>query len=111
VGTTLAGLFAAGEVVADKQPAVPGRLSPPGLVPRLTLGATSAAALARRDDEGPALPALVGLAAAGGAAVLGVRARAAAARRLGSDLPGAIAEDALTAGLAWLGARRRQAAQ
>jgi uncharacterized membrane protein len=35
------------------------------------------------------------------------RIRALAARRFGSDLPGAFAEDALAATLAWLGARRR----
>ncbi|MCE0768068.1 hypothetical protein LWC35_34990, partial [Pseudonocardia kujensis] len=40
-GTTLAGLLAAGEAVADKQPAVPSRLGAPGLAPRLTLGTTS----------------------------------------------------------------------
>ncbi|MCE3551704.1 hypothetical protein LWC33_09580 [Pseudonocardia sp. RS11V-5] len=107
-GTTLTGLMAAAEAVADKQPAVPGRLGAPGLAPRLTLGSTSAAAMARRDGEDPALPALAGLAGAAGAAVLGVRARAAAARRFGSDLPGALAEDVLAALLAWSGARRRR---
>ncbi|WP_433506976.1 hypothetical protein ACQP04_11170 [Pseudonocardia halophobica] len=106
-GTTLAGLLAAGEAAADKHPAVPSRLAAPGLAPRLTLGVTSAAAMARRDGEDPALPGLVGLAGAAGAAVLGARARTAAARRLGSDRPGAIAEDVLAAALAWFGARRR----
>ncbi|WP_345378280.1 hypothetical protein [Pseudonocardia yuanmonensis] len=106
-GTTVAGLLAAGEAVVDKLPMVPSRLGAPGLVPRLALGSTSAATMARRDGEDPALPALVGMAGAAGAAVLGVRARAAAARRLGSDRPGAVAEDVLAAALAWFGARRR----
>lgn len=107
-GTTLSGLLAAGEAAADKHPAVPSRLAAPGLAPRLALGATSAAAMARRDGEDPALPGLVGLAGAAGSAVLGARARAAAARRFGSDRPGAIAEDVLAAALAWFGARRRR---
>ncbi|MEU7815596.1 hypothetical protein [Pseudonocardia sp. NPDC049154] len=107
-GTTLAGLLAVGEAAADKHPAVPSRLAAPGLAPRLTLGATSAAAMARRDGEDPALPGLVGLAGAAGAAVLGARARTAAARRFGSDRPGAVAEDVLAAALAWFGARRRR---
>jgi uncharacterized membrane protein len=103
----VASLLAAGEAVVDKQPAVPSRLGAPGLVPRLALGSTSAAAMARRDGDDPALPALVGMAGAAGAAVLGVRARAAASRRFGSDTPGALAEDVLAAALAWFGARRR----
>jgi uncharacterized membrane protein len=39
--------------------------------------------------------------------VLGVQARAAAARRLGSDLPGAVTEDVLAATLGWWATRRR----
>jgi uncharacterized membrane protein len=109
-GTALAALVSVGELVADKQPGVPSRLAPVGLVPRLALGATSAAAVARRDGHGSVLPALVGAASALGAAVLGVRLRAAAERRFGSDRPGAFAEDALAAMLAWLGARRPAAA-
>ncbi|WP_433559967.1 hypothetical protein ACQPWY_18335 [Pseudonocardia xinjiangensis] len=42
----------------------------------------------------------------GAAAALGVRLRAAAARRFGSDKPGAFAEDAIATLLGWLGARR-----
>jgi uncharacterized membrane protein len=40
-----------------------------------------------------------------GSAALGTRLRALAARRLGSDLPGAFIEDAAAGTLAWLGAR------
>jgi uncharacterized membrane protein len=40
------------------------------------------------------------------AAALGTRLRALAARRFGSDLPGAFAEDAVAGTLAWPGARR-----
>jgi uncharacterized membrane protein len=106
VGTVVSGLAAAGELVADKLPATPSRLAPQGLLPRAVLGATSAAAMARRDQYDTTLPALVGLASAGAAALLGVRLRAAAARRFGSDKPGAFAEDALATLLGWLGSRR-----
>ena len=83
------------------------RLGAPGLVPRLALAAATAAGMAIRDGERPAAPAAVAAVTALGSAVLGVRFRAFAARRLGSDLPGAFTEDALAGTLAWLGARRR----
>lgn len=105
-GGTVSGLLAAGEFVADKLPVTPDRTAGAGLLPRAAAGATSAAAVARRDGADPVLPALVGTAAALGASVLGVRARTAAAARWGSDRPGALIEDALAALLAWLGARR-----
>jgi uncharacterized membrane protein len=105
-GSTVAALAAAGELVADMLPGVPSRLAPLGLVPRVAAGATSAAAVARRDGHDPTLPGLVGAAAAIGTAVLGVRLRAAAQRRFRSDRPGAVAEDVLAAVLGWLGARR-----
>ncbi|WP_433282395.1 hypothetical protein ACQPZA_17675 [Pseudonocardia xinjiangensis] len=105
-GTVISALAAAGELVADKLPATPSRLALPGLLPRAVLGATSAAAMARRNQYDTTLPALVGLASAGAAAALGVRLRAAAARRFGSDKPGAFAEDAIATLLGWLGARR-----
>jgi uncharacterized membrane protein len=104
--TVVSGLAAAGELVADKLPGTPSRLAPAGLLPRAALGATSAAAMAQRDKADPVLPALVGLASAAAASVLGVRLRAASAHRFGSDKPGAFAEDALTALLGWFGARR-----
>jgi len=107
--TALSSLAAAGELVADKLPNVPSRLAPLGLVPRVAAGAASAVAVARRDGHDSTLPGLVGAAVAIGTAVLGVRLRAAAQRRFGSDRPGAIAEDLLAAALGWLGARRRVA--
>jgi uncharacterized membrane protein len=109
-GKTLTGVAAAGELVADKLPGVPSRLGPPGLVPRVALGATSAAATARRDGSDPAVAGLVGLAAAVAGAVLGSRWRAVAQRRLGTDLPGALIEDAATALLAYVGTRRPRTA-
>jgi uncharacterized membrane protein len=107
VGTTATGALAAGELVIDKLPSTPSRLSPPALGPRALLGGSSAAAMASRDGHDPVLPALVGVASALGASVLGVRLRSAAGRRFGSDRPGAFLEDGLAAALGWWGARRR----
>ena len=79
-GTTVSGVLALGELVADKLPFVPSRLGAPALGGRVLLGGTSAAAEARRDGHDPVLPALVGAAVAVGAAVLGSRLRGVAAR-------------------------------
>jgi uncharacterized membrane protein len=105
-GTVLSSLAAVGEVVGDKLPATPARTSLPALLPRAAVGALAAGGLATRDGDDPAVPAVVGLVTAVAAAVLAVRARAAAAQLFGSDLPGAFAEDALAGLLGWLGARR-----
>jgi uncharacterized membrane protein len=40
------------------------------------------------------------------AAFAGTKARGIAAKRFGADLPGAVAEDALVAVIAWWGSRR-----
>ena len=75
--------------------------------PRFTLAATAAAGVAVRDGELPAPAVAVAAVSALGSAALGIRLRALAARRFGSDLPGAFVEDALADTLAWLGTRRR----
>jgi uncharacterized membrane protein len=106
-GQVVTPLAAVGELTADKLPSTPSRLGARGLVPRIALAATAAAGMAIRDGERPEPAAAVAAVAALGSAALGVRFRALAARRLGSDLPGAFAEDTLAGTLAWLGARRR----
>ncbi|HEX5300831.1 MAG TPA: hypothetical protein VFW50_27955 [Streptosporangiaceae bacterium] len=105
-GKALIACLAAGELAADKLPSVPSRLAAPGIVPRVTLAATAGAGMAARAGELPGPAAAVAAVTALGSAALGVRLRAAAARRLGSDLPGAFVEDALTGAMAWLGTRR-----
>ena len=105
-GTVAALGAAAGELVADKLPFTPSRLAASGMAPRLTLAAAAATGVARRDGESPEPAAVVATAAAVVGAVLGTRLRAVAARRFGSDRPGALIEDGLTATLAWFGARR-----
>lgn len=105
VGRAVTCSAAAGEAVVDKLPVTPSRLEPPSLAVRTLSGGTSAAAVAHRDGHDPVLPALVGGLGAIGMSVLGTRLRGIAARRLGSDLPGALAEDGLAALLGWLGAQ------
>lgn len=93
-----------GEMAGDKSPAVPDRTSPGGLAPRIVLASTAADLAAHRDRYEGGPPALVAALAAVGTSVLGQRMRGMAAQRFGSDLPGALVEDAVASGLAWLGA-------
>jgi uncharacterized membrane protein len=105
-GRLVAAVMGAGELVADKLPVTPSRTGLPGLAPRVALGAVAAAGLAGREGARPALPALVGLGTAIATAFLGERLRGVAAGRFGSDLPGAVTEDACAALLGLSGARR-----
>lgn len=99
------GLAAAGELVADKLPMTPSRTAPGPLFGRLVCGAMAAGTLARR-ASGPLLPAVaVGAVTAVLGAKLSHDARAHMAERVGADLPVALGEDALAAGLALVAAR------
>ncbi|MFI6585953.1 hypothetical protein [Embleya sp. NPDC050493] len=95
------GSAAIGELVADKRPDVPSRLSLPGLAPRVLLGATAAAMLARRTGGAATIAALVGAGASVGGAILGAAWRQAAANTGIPALPAAIGEDALCYALAF----------
>jgi uncharacterized membrane protein len=102
-----ASVAAAGELIADKLPATPGRSGLPGLAPRVVLSGTAAAGLACREGDGPGLPVLVAVGTALATAFLGERLRGIVAGRFGSDLPGAVTEDVVAALLGFWGARRR----
>ena len=94
----VAGLGSAVELAGDKVPQAPSRLAPVGLAARLAGAAASGGWLARRAGErGSAVPlaGLIAMAAALAGALLGHRWRSLGARRLGTDLPGALAEDVL----------------
>jgi uncharacterized membrane protein/uncharacterized membrane protein YagU involved in acid resistance len=85
---------AIGEYIADKQPGIPDRISPPGLAGRAIGGALSGAAAAR---PGRALLAAgIGAAGALAGAYISYRARATLAKALGRDKPVAFAEDAMS---------------
>jgi uncharacterized membrane protein len=101
VGRTAA-LASGVELVGDQLPQAPSRFAPPGLISRLVGGVVSGALLARRSGRpGSMVPAaLIGLLAAILGAVLGSRWRSLAARRFGTDWPGAVLEDVVWLGLA-----------
>src|SRR5882724_7829117 len=88
-GQAVSAGLAAVELTMDKLPSTPSRLGARGLIPRIALAAISAAGIAARDGERPEPAAAVAAVAALGSAALGNRLRALAARRFGSDRPGA----------------------
>lgn len=101
--TRVAVLATAGELVGDKLPQTPSRLEPAGFGARLVLGGVSGWTIACREgaDRNRCLAAAgIGLAAAAVGTRLGAGWRAAAAARVGADLPGAIVEDLAALGLA-----------
>jgi uncharacterized membrane protein len=106
-----AGLLAATEIAADKLPAAPSRLAPPGLASRLVGAAASGVVVVRRTpgDDSPTAQLAACVATSVGAAVatawLGSRWRAWAAPRLGHDWIGAVIEDAVTLTLATVATR------
>lgn len=96
-------VMAAGEAVADKLPATPSRLQPPALAARVAFGAVAGALLGRRygaDGASSTLTAVAGALGAAAGSFAGARWRTAASAKFGPDLPGALIEDAVTAGLA-----------
>ncbi|MGW4227006.1 DUF4126 family protein [Streptomyces bauhiniae] len=106
-GATLVAAMA--ELVADKSPLVPSRLSPAGLGPRLLIGAALGAALSERrpGDRTPQVAgAVIGAATAFASAAAGTRWRRTAAgpQRAWTDPMAAAVEDVVTAALAWAAA-------
>ena len=93
-------LAAAGEMAADKLPAMPDRTSPPVLAGRVLSGAAVGAALGQARRTRPVAGALAGVAGAVASSFVMMRLRQRVGRRL--DLPDAavaVAEDALAVGL------------
>jgi uncharacterized membrane protein len=101
-GRALVVAAAAGELVADKSPKIPSRLAAAPLAARVALGALAGAALARRDQAPVGLPVALAGAATVGGSVAGAAWRHAVPQRDGFPLAAAIAEDAVTIGLAAL---------
>jgi uncharacterized membrane protein len=99
-------VLALGEVLADKSSVVPPRTGAAGLAPRILFAAVAGRAMAVRDGSAHRASGVIAAGAAIGAALGGVRWRAAAARWWGQDLPGALTEDLAAAGGAWLATRR-----
>lgn len=106
----LFGLMAAGELVADKLPFVPGRIEPPVLGERLVVGALVGAASGDLGGRSPLVGALIGAATSGTVAALGYYGRTTLARV--TPLPQqawGVVEDGLAVvlGLKTLGLQRR----
>jgi uncharacterized membrane protein len=102
-GKRITALMLLGELVADKLPSTPRRLAPPALLGRVVTGGLAAWALAQRHHAQPEQAVIAGAAGAAGAvlgSIVGLRWRAAAARRGLVDLPAALVEDAIVLGLA-----------
>jgi uncharacterized membrane protein len=92
-----------GELVVDKLPQTPSRLTPPGLVARFGSGAFGAFQLARQVRAAPrtqVAAVAIGVAAAAGGAYAGAGWRRTAGASGRPDWQGAVAEDALALGLA-----------
>jgi uncharacterized membrane protein len=88
------------ELIADKLPRTPSRLTFGGLALRGVQGATGGSVVAARSGESQRTHAVVGVAAALASAYAGAHLRRQLAQWFGRDWPGAVFEDALSAGLA-----------
>jgi uncharacterized membrane protein len=105
-GATALGVAALGEIVGDKLPLTPSRLSPPALLARLTAGASVGALLAKRSGANGAAGAFLGAFGALAGAQIGYRLRKAIVARTGlADPLVALAEDAVAVGGAFALAR------
>jgi uncharacterized membrane protein len=100
-GRQLAAAGAAAELVADKLPSTPSRLQPPALTARLVAGAgVGALAVNSTDRRTVGIASLLGVAGAAAGAYAGAYYRKLAPRTHTPDLPWALGEDAVAAGLA-----------
>ena len=101
-GRAAVGLAASGELVGDKLPSTPSRLTPPVLGARLAVGALVGALAADTADRRSLLRAgATGMAGAAAGSYAGAAYRkAAVARTHTPDLPWALVEDAVAAALA-----------
>ncbi|MFC9359556.1 hypothetical protein ACFTZB_23695 [Rhodococcus sp. NPDC057014] len=94
-----------GELVADKNPTIPSRLSPPALTGRLTAGGGGAAALARGDRADTASALIIGTVGALAGSYGGAWWRQWAGARM-PDWQAALAEDAVALTMAAVALRR-----
>jgi hypothetical protein len=105
VARTAARLGVLGELVTDKLPSTPSRVTVPALGGRVVAAALGGATLARQRGRGPLVPAATAAAFSVAGSVGGVAWRTWAGRR-GPDWPAALAEDAVVVLLAGLATRR-----
>jgi uncharacterized membrane protein len=112
--TTLTAILAVGEIIGDKLPVTPNRLSSGPFIGRLAFGALSGALVASRFKQTPLQGALRGAAGAAIGSVVGSSYRALAAQGLGiPDFLAALIEDsvAFSIGLNAVGKRTVKATE
>ncbi|WP_249998300.1 hypothetical protein [Actinoplanes sp. M2I2] len=97
---------AIGELIADKLPRVPSRLSPPSLAGRTAAAATAAGLAAVRGGAQPARALLPAVAGAVAGSLVGARWRTWADQRSWPPVAAALLEDTVVVGLAFVAARR-----
>nr|WP_296771496.1 hypothetical protein [Rhodococcus sp. (in: high G+C Gram-positive bacteria)] len=88
----------AGEIVMDKLPTTPSRLSPPALIGRILAGSGAAFVIARRLGEDPAVPAVIGGLSAVAGSYTGHAYRGWASKRV-NPLAAAVVEDVVALAL------------
>jgi uncharacterized membrane protein len=96
---------ALGELAGDKLPITPPRTQLPSLLFRVATGALSGAVVARRGGGTALAGGLVGAATSAAWTYAGPAYRTALSARFGSDVPGALLEDAAALGLAAVATR------
>jgi uncharacterized membrane protein len=94
-------LLAIGELVTDKLPKTPSRLVPPQFGARVLMGALTGAAIGASQGH-LLMGVLSGVAGSVFGTLAGSKARAAAARLFGRDLPAALLEDVVAIALLFL---------
>lgn len=100
---TIIDLMASGELVGDKLPLTPSRISPIPLIGRLSLGALAGTSICRRYKQPLLVGALLGAAGAGVGSFAGYYARNALTKN--TKLPGAavgLVEDGVAFGLGYI---------
>lgn len=97
-------LLAVGELVTDKLPKTPSRLVPPQFGARVSMGALTGAAIGAANGH-LLMGALTGIVGSVLGTLGGSKARAAAAKLFGRDLPAALLEDVVAIALVFLALR------
>jgi uncharacterized membrane protein len=106
-GALALGMTAFGELIGDKLPITPSRLSPPALLGRLTAGAGIGSLVAKRSGANAAVGALLGAFGAAAGAQAGYRLRRAIVQRTGwPDPVVGLIEDGIAVGGAFALLRR-----
>jgi uncharacterized membrane protein len=91
-------LMAIGELVNDKLPKTPSRLTPPQFIARIVMGALCGLAIGL-SGHGVIVGLVAGIIGAVAGTFGGARARSLLARTFGRDLPAALLEDAVALGI------------